>query len=246
MADEDKGVGKAKLIQYLGEAHNKEKELEQALQAHIGEAQRPAYQKRLKDHLKETKQHSKQLERRVKKLGGTPLVAQAAKVANRVTTAAVATGKGAAHAVRGTGAAEKQLKNAKTDFWNEHEEIATYTAIETLATELGDTETAKLAKSIRREEERMASFLEKQIPVLTKDVVKEEIPSSERSSSRSGRGRSRPSSRGRSSTSSSKSSDGRKSAGRSSSTSKSSTSKSSTSKSSGTSSRRKSASGSSS
>ena len=35
--------------------------------------------------------------------------------------------------VRGVGEAEKMLKNAKTEYFNEHEEIATYTAIETLA-----------------------------------------------------------------------------------------------------------------
>jgi ferritin-like metal-binding protein YciE len=59
---------------------------------------------------------------------------------------------------------EKMLKNAKTEYFNEHEEIATYTAIETLATELDDRETAKMAREIRRDEERMAKFLEKQIP----------------------------------------------------------------------------------
>ncbi len=56
------------------------------------------------------------------------------------------------------------LKNAKTEFTNEHEEIATYTGIEALAEAVGDRDTAKLARGIRREEERMAGFLEKQIP----------------------------------------------------------------------------------
>ena len=55
-----------------------------------------------------------------------------------------------------------------------------YTAIEVLAEAVGDKETAKVAKGIRREEERMASFLEKQIPILTREVVKEEIPRAER------------------------------------------------------------------
>ena len=59
-----------KLIQYLNEAYGKERELETALQAHIGMAQRDAYKKRLKDHLKETKGHARQLERRIKQLGG--------------------------------------------------------------------------------------------------------------------------------------------------------------------------------
>ena len=65
--------------------------------------------------------------------------------------------KGPLHAMRGTSEPEKMLKNAKTEFSNEAEEIATYTAIETLAKTVGDKETAKLAKDIRREEERMAS-----------------------------------------------------------------------------------------
>ena len=72
------------------------------------------------------------------------------------------------------------LKNAKTEYWNEFEEIATYTAIETLAESVGDKDTAKLAKSIRREEERMAKFLERQIPALAKGVATEEIPAAER------------------------------------------------------------------
>ena len=74
------------------------------------------------------------------------------------------------------------LKNAKTEYFNEHEEIATYTAIEALAENVGDTETAKLARAIRRDEERMANYLAKQIPVLAKAVVNEEIPASERRS----------------------------------------------------------------
>ena len=80
------------------------------------------------------------------------------------------------------------LKNAKTEYFNEAEEIATYTSIETLATTVGDTETAKLARSIRREERRMANFLERQIPALTKSVAQEEIPAAERRGTRSRRG----------------------------------------------------------
>ena len=84
------------------------------------------------------------------------------------------------HAVRGTGEEEKQLKNVKSEYADEHEEIAQYTAIEVLAGEVGDDETAKLAREIRREEERMAGFLERQIPVLTRAVARAEIPASER------------------------------------------------------------------
>ena len=110
-------------------------------------------------------------------------------------TQAVAASKAPLHALRGTGTAEKLLKNAKTELWNEHEEIGNYLAIETLAQAVGDRDTAKLAREFRRQEERMASFLTKLIPQLTKAVVTEEIPPAERrGSSSNGRtmARSRP------------------------------------------------------
>ena len=172
-------VTQTKLVQYLSEAYGKEKELETALQAHIAMTTRPPYKKRLKEHLKETKAHARELERRIKKISGAgPALAE--KVAGPAVGKAKSLAKGPLHMVRGTGEAEKMLKNAKTEYFNEHEEIATYTAIEALAESVGDDETAKLARAIRRDEERMASFLAKQIPVLTKAVVKEEVPASER------------------------------------------------------------------
>jgi len=205
----------AKLVQYLNEAYSKEKELEVSLQAHIGMttlADRKAYKKKLKDHLRETKAHSKALERRVKKLGGTPGVMESPREAvatsvgkvAAVAKAQVAAAKGPLHAVRGTSEQEVLLKNAKTEYFNEHEEIATYTAIETLAEAVGDKETAKLARAIKRDEERMAKYLEKLIPSLTKAVVKEEIPSSERRKP-AARKRSSTSKRAKSSSSSSRS-----------------------------------------
>jgi ferritin-like metal-binding protein YciE len=178
----DQTASQAKLAQYLSEAYGKEKELETSLTAHISMATRPAYKKRLQAHLKETKQHAKLVERRLKKVGGSSLAGKAGELASR----GVAAAKGPLHAVRGTGEAEKQLKNAKTEYSEEHEEIAMYHAIEILAEEVGDKETAKVAKGIRREEERMASFLEKQIPILTREVVKEEIPKEERAGSSRG------------------------------------------------------------
>ena len=182
-----------KLVQYLSEAYGKEKELETALEAHIAMTTRKPYKKRLKDHLQETKGHSRALERRIKQIGGGgPQLAD--KVVGQAVGKAKSLAKGPLHTIRGTGEAEKMLKNAKTEYFNEHEEIATYTAIETLAEAVGDKETATLARSIRRDEERMASFLAKQIPVLAKAVVTEEIPASERSSRRTTR-RARPGSR---------------------------------------------------
>jgi len=160
----------AKLVQYLSEAYGKERELETALQAHIAMTGRGPYKKRLQRHLKETKGHAKQVERRIKQLGGGGQTPQSA--VGKLQAAA----KGPLHAIRGGSEQEKMLKNAKTEYFNEHEEIATYLAIETLAEKVRDSETAKLARAIRREEERMATFLAGQIRSLTNAVVREDIP----------------------------------------------------------------------
>jgi ferritin-like metal-binding protein YciE len=183
----------AKLIQYLNEAYGKERELETALQAHIGLTTRDAYRKRLKDHLKETKQQATGLKRRIKELGGKAeavpapgpdVVAEAASAVQSAASKAVAAAKGPLHAIRGTSEPETMLKNAKTEFFNEHEEIANYNAIETLAEAVGDKETAKLAREYRRQEERMAKFLDRTIVQLTKEVVRTEIPAAERNGGR--------------------------------------------------------------
>ena len=170
----------AKLVQYLHEAHGKEKELETSLQAHIAMTTRRAYKKRLQQHLQETKNHARQVERRIKKLGGASLLQTATARGAEAVSRGTALAKGPLHAVRGTGEEEVQLKNAITEHSEEGEEIARYTAIEALADAVGDTETARLARGIRREEERMASFLARQIPQLTKAMARAEIPASER------------------------------------------------------------------
>jgi ferritin-like metal-binding protein YciE len=223
-----------KLIQYLNEAYGKERELETALEAHIAMTTRRPYKNRLREHLKETKGHARQLKTRIRELGGkaeagpisagpTPVV-EAASTLTSVAGKAVAAAQGPLHAIRGTGESERMLKNAKTEYHNEAEEIATYTGIEALADAVNDKETVKLARGIRREEERMAKFLEKQIPQLAKAVAKEEIPAAERrngapSSRRSSSSRSRSTSNGSSrSSSGSRKSGSRASSARASST----------------------------
>ena len=80
--------------------------------------------------------------------------------------------------------AETHLRNAQEELREEHVEIALYTRLETLADEVGDRETAQLAKAIRRDEERMAKFLDAELKRLVKAVVRAEIPSDQRRSLR--------------------------------------------------------------
>jgi ferritin-like metal-binding protein YciE len=237
----DPTMREAKLIQYLNEAYGKERELETALQAHIKMTTRDAYKKRLQAHLKETKGHARDVKARIRKLGGKAsegdlpgpgVVTDVASGAQTVANKAVALAQGPIHMLRGTGEQEKLLKNAKTEYANEAEEIANYTAIQALAESLGDDETAKLAKAIIRDEERMATYLQKLIPSLTKAVVTEEIPASERKpanarSNGSRSSRSRSNGAGRSSAAASRKSSSTGSASRSRSSSSRSKAKSS-------------------
>lgn len=176
-----------KITQWLGEAHTKEAELEADLTAHIALTQKAAYKKRLQQHLKETREHKRRVASRIKQLGGTPTDGRIPGVPGAVSELAgkaLATAKGQVGAARAavTAQAETHLRNAQEELREEHVEIALYNRIETFATEVGDRETAQLAKSIRRDEERMAKFLDAELRRLVKDVVRAEIPRDQRPS----------------------------------------------------------------
>jgi ferritin-like metal-binding protein YciE len=175
----------AKIVQYLNDAYATERRLEIALQAHIAMTPRADYKKRLRDHLKETKAHARLVARRIKALGGEAetmslpgpdAVVKGATGAKAAVQRAAAIAQGPLHAVRGTGQQERMLKNARTEYQDEAEEIATYRVIEALAKAVGDKETAKLARDIGREEKRMADFLVATIDQLALDVVHDEVP----------------------------------------------------------------------
>ena len=173
----------AKLVQWLEEAHTKEVELEADLTAHIGLTEKKAYKNRLRKHLTETRDHKRRVASRIKQLGGS--VDRGASVSGAVAGVAgktVAVVKGQVGVIRAavTEQAETHLRNAQEELREEHVEIAIYKRIETFATEVGDRDTARLAAAIRRDEERMAKFLDAELTRLVKDLVKAEIPSAQR------------------------------------------------------------------
>jgi ferritin-like metal-binding protein YciE len=176
----------AKLVQFLNEAHAKEAELEADLTAHIALTQKAPYKKRLQQHLRETKDHKKRVAQRIKQLGGSPAAGVRAPgvpdAAGEVVGKAIAALKGQVGVARAalTEQAETHLRNAREELREEYVEIGTYTAIEAFATEVGDRETAQLAKTIQRDEQKTADYLERLIPQLVKDVVKAEIPRDQR------------------------------------------------------------------
>jgi ferritin-like metal-binding protein YciE len=179
----------AKLVQWLTEAYAKEAELEADLTAHISLTEKMSYKKRLRKHLTETRDHKRRVASRIKQIGGTASASTLPGVPNAVGEAAgkaVAAVKGQVGAARAviSPQAETHLRNAQEELREEHVEIALYTRIETFATVVGDRETAQLAKAIRRDEERMAKFLDAELVRLVKDVVRAEIPRDQRATPR--------------------------------------------------------------
>ncbi len=161
-----------KIVQYLNEAHASERALTRVLQSQIAMTPRGSYRKALEQHLRETRDHAERLQARLGRLrhGRNPLQLGVG-IAESVAGQALALAKTPFDLVRGTSAEEKVLKNAKDTCATEALEIATYTALERLARGVGDDETAKLAASIRADEERMLERVLKEIPALTAAVV---------------------------------------------------------------------------
>jgi ferritin-like metal-binding protein YciE len=165
-----------KVMQYLNEAHASELALVRVLQSQIAMTPRGTYRSGLETHLRETRDHAERVQTRLGELGqgGNPLQFVGG-VAQAVAGQALALAKTPLDLVRGSGGEEKVLKNAKDACATEALEIATYTSIERLAHSVGDEQTARLAASIRADEEKMLERILREIPKLTGAVVGADI-----------------------------------------------------------------------
>jgi ferritin-like metal-binding protein YciE len=161
-----------KLVQYLNEAQATEQALIRVLQSQIAMTPRGSYRSGLEKHLVETRDHADRVGLRLEALGqgSNPLLA-AVGLAQSVVGQVLALSKTPFDLLRGSGGEEKVLKNAKDACATEALEIATYTALERLARSVGDDETARLAASIRGDEEKMLERILREIPKLTEAVV---------------------------------------------------------------------------
>ena len=161
-----------KVVQYLGEAHASEVGLVSVLRSQIAMTPRGSYRDGLEKHLHETRRHAKRVQERLNELerGHNP-VQVFVGFAETLISQSVALSKTPFDLLRGSGGEEKVLKNAKDACATEALEIATYTALERLATDVGDEQTAQLAASIRDDEERMLERVMREIPKLTDAVV---------------------------------------------------------------------------
>lgn len=150
------------LIQYLREAHAMELGLVRVLQSQIAVAPRGPHRSALEAHLEETRSHAQRIGKRlehVERDRRDGLVSVGLDLIQGVAGQLIALSKTPLDLVRGHGLEEKVLKNAKDACATEALEIATYSVLERLAKDVGDTATVNLVVSIRKDEEAMLQRL---------------------------------------------------------------------------------------
>ena len=145
------------------------------LQSQIAMTPRGAYRTALEQHLRQTRDHAERVGERLQELGhGGIRYGRLRRRGDRRRSGA-GLDKTPFDLLRGSGGEEKVLKNAKDAYASEALEIATYTAIERLASAVGDEQTAKLAASIRADEQKMLERVLTEIPKLTDAVVRADV-----------------------------------------------------------------------
>jgi ferritin-like metal-binding protein YciE len=153
---------KETLISWLNDAYSMEKGLVQVLENHANDVKdHPDAYRKITEHLEKTKLHADRVEQCIARLGGS--------------TSTVKTALGAISGFihgRTTGASpDEMVKNGLSDYAAEHFEIACYRALIVAARALGQNEIVQICEDILRDEEDMARWLEKQLPMMVQEYL---------------------------------------------------------------------------
>ena len=168
--------GREKVIEYLRLAYGQEKALIRTLQAHVAVAEDGDYKSHLAHHLTETTGHARRVRQRLLELGYRDeehLVQRGLGFVQSLALQGAALAKSPFDLIRGKGSIEEiMLKNARDEAMTEAAEIANYLALERIAEETGDEQTADLARDIRADEESMLHKLGEDILTLAGAMVR--------------------------------------------------------------------------
>ena len=149
-------------LAWLNDAYGLEQSLVQVLERHVTDARDyPQIQARLQQHLDETRQHADLVKSCIERLGSD----------TSAIKSGMATVMGAVQGMTTRAAKDELIKNALADYSAEHFEIASYTSLISAARSLGDQETARICEQILRDEEAMQSWLARQIPLITEEML---------------------------------------------------------------------------
>lgn len=161
-----------KIVNYLQDAQALEATLRRSLVAHIAVSARDEHRALLREHLEVTTTQERRIAERLTSLGAARNPVQSAVGAAKGAAAlALTLAKGPADALRGPTGDDVALRNILDECASEALEIATYEALEILADEAGDAETAELARRHRAEEEQFLARLREALPSLARNVA---------------------------------------------------------------------------
>lgn len=154
------------VIAWLNDAYAMENSLIQVMENHAKDAKGHAtIQAKIQDHIEQTRRHAELVKSCIERLGGH--------------TSAIKSGLSTVTGMMqgmSTGMAKDELvKNALADYAAEHFEIACYTSLISAAHAVGDGETARICRQILDDEEKMASWLEQQIPIITQEHLGQRV-----------------------------------------------------------------------
>lgn len=143
------------LTSWLNDAYAMEKALVPVLENHAKDAEhQPDVRERDLQHAEETKRHATMVEQCLERLGEKPSRTKSVLGKMMGEMQAVSTGM----------FKDEVVKNFIADYAAEHFEIASYRSLVAAARELGEEEIARTCEEILKDEERMAGWLEENMP----------------------------------------------------------------------------------
>lgn len=157
-----------RLMEWLRDAHAMEEQAETMLSALTQRIKNyPDVKAQIQQHLEETRRQSETLRQCIRRRGGDT------STIKDLTGKLVAMGQGLSGLVVG----DEIVKGMMASYTFEHMEIASYTTLIAAAEAVGDSETRSACERILREEEAMADWLKRNLPLVTDRYLgREEMP----------------------------------------------------------------------
>ncbi|HXF62571.1 MAG TPA: ferritin-like domain-containing protein [Caldilineaceae bacterium] len=156
------GHGHKTLTAWLQDAYAMEEALVPILENHAKDAKGiPQMQSRIQQHAEETRRHAEMVRGCLEQIGEKPSGAK--NLLGNLFGGAQSIGVGMFK--------DELIKNALTDFASEHFEIASYKVLIAAAEQTGHPQIAMVCRQILQDEERMAQWLDQQMPVTVQSAI---------------------------------------------------------------------------
>lgn len=151
-------MAREQLISWLNDAYSMEQGLIPVLENHAQQAEReiPQIAERFRQHANETRRHAERLEQCIRELGSSPSTLKSTLSSVVGSLQGVSTGM----------FSDAEIKNALSDYSSEQFEVASYKALVAAARDMGEQNVVQACEENMREDERMAQWLDQQIPTV--------------------------------------------------------------------------------